>query len=99
MLLVLNGQARLNVGHTQEKPPQPFPPAASQTPKPSAAPTRVTQHALETSLLEWAQDKLASSPTAEQIQIRSVKELFADGRALPALVNAIVPGLYTCFKS
>ena len=53
---------------------------------------RAAQQSVESSLLEWVREKLNVAPEAENLQVRNVKELFADGRALPILVNAIQPG-------
>jgi hypothetical protein len=53
---------------------------------------RQPQQSVESSLLEWVRDKLADAPEGEKLQVNNVKELFADGRALPVLVNTIQPG-------
>lgn len=67
--------------------------AASATAAPVARSVQPQQQSVESSLLEWVREKLtAAAPEGEKLHVGNVKELFADGRALPFLVNAIQPG-------
>jgi hypothetical protein len=67
--------------------------AASATTAPVARSVQPQQQSVESSLLDWVREKLtAAAPEAEKLHVGNVKELFADGRALPILVNAIQPG-------
>lgn len=66
--------------------------AASATTAPVARSVQPQQQSVESSLLEWVREKLTAAPEGEKLHVGNVKELFADGRALPILVNAIQPG-------
>jgi hypothetical protein len=67
--------------------------ATSATTAPVARSVQPQQQSVESSLLEWVREKLtAAAPEGEKLHVGNVKELFADGRALPILVNAIQPG-------
>jgi hypothetical protein len=63
------------------------------TTAPVARSVQPQQQSVESSLLEWVREKItAAAPEGEKLHVGNVKELFADGRALPILVNAIQPG-------